>query len=70
MARNGPLLFITVTSVLNKLVRSLIDKRELRIYHLSRESAKALQSDASRARLPRNAPLRRDYLPDLLYSPG
>ena len=58
--------YLSSASVLNMLVRGLIDKRELRIYHLSRESAKALQSDASRARLPRAAALRRDYLPDLL----
>ena len=59
-----------MASVLNKLVRRLIDKKELRIYHLSRESVKVLLSDASRARLPRAASLRRDYLPDLLkYTP-
>lgn len=63
-------LFVAATSVMNKLVRRLISKKELRIYHLSRESVKVLLSDSAGTWSPRDATLRRDFLPDLLkYAP-
>lgn len=59
-------LFTAAIAVLNKLIRRLISRKELRIYHLGRESVEVLLSDSAPMRSPHGASLRRDHWPDLL----